>query len=88
MQYQQGPPQQVVVKQKKDRGCLEAWQVLTLMVLQRLSLLVCIRFHLKMTLSSLPRAPLTMQLPLLGGTQLLTRPALPQSRSPLLLFRR
>ncbi|MCJ1270439.1 hypothetical protein MMC22_010336, partial [Lobaria immixta] len=24
MQYQQGPPQQVVVKQKKDRGCLTA----------------------------------------------------------------
>ncbi|KAK7522857.1 uncharacterized protein IWZ02DRAFT_490269 [Phyllosticta citriasiana] len=22
MQYQQGPPQQVIVKEKKDRGCL------------------------------------------------------------------
>ncbi len=28
MQYQQGPPQQVVVKQKKDRGCLGVWYVL------------------------------------------------------------
>ena len=25
MQYQQPPPQQVVVKQKKDRGCLGTW---------------------------------------------------------------
>lgn len=25
MQYQQGPPQQVVVREKKDRGCLTAW---------------------------------------------------------------
>ncbi|KAJ9501817.1 hypothetical protein LTR99_004094 [Exophiala xenobiotica] len=25
MQYQQGPPQQVIVREKKDRGCLGAW---------------------------------------------------------------
>lgn len=25
MQYQQGPPQQVIVKKKENRGCLAAW---------------------------------------------------------------
>ncbi|KAF1989637.1 hypothetical protein K402DRAFT_390596 [Aulographum hederae CBS 113979] len=25
MQYQQGPPQQVIVREKKDRGCLGSW---------------------------------------------------------------
>lgn len=31
MQYQQGPPQQVVVKKKQNRGCLAAWYAISLL---------------------------------------------------------